>query len=166
MGLNFRIGPDISLDSRVFYLLSILVGVALVIYGGMQYLEAGERIDDPAVVNATVEDTSIEEDRNSRRRGVDIEYDVNLEFSYSYDGVEYESERFYPTGAEVSRQTREGAEEVLENYEEGEKVKAYLDPDSPGEAFLRKNRSRRPIVLVLFGVAFLGISAWNLLNPD
>jgi cytochrome c peroxidase len=65
----------------------------------------------------------------------------------------------YPASVQRSYDTRSAATDVIDGYEAGETVTAYVTPDSPGDAFLRKERSNAPFIAVGIGVitAVLGV---------
>ena len=142
--------------SQKFFMavLFLLIGSAALGYGYMNYSAQGDAINDAVSVNGTVVDTEIE--THSGRRSTD--YEPVVRFDYMYGGQSYQSNNMYPAGVSDYLDTRSEAELVLDNYRESSEVSAYLDPDNPGEAFLKQQRSNHPLVFMGIGV-FMIIAA-------
>lgn len=116
----------------------VLIGLALTGYGAYDYVQQSEALDDTETVEATVVETSVEEIQQRRAR---VDYEPTVTFEYSYEGQAYTSSHLYPATIAPDYDTRSAAESQLDGYEAGETVTAYVDPDSPGRAFLRAERS-------------------------
>jgi len=142
--------------SQKFFMavLFLLLGSGALVYGYMNYTAQGDAINDAVSVNGTVVDTEIE--THSGRRSTD--YEPVVRFEYIYKGQSYQSNNMYPAGVSDYIDTRYGAKSVLDNYRESSDVSAYLDPDSPSEAFLKQERSNQPLVFMGIGV-FMIIAA-------
>lgn len=123
-----------------------LIAVGLVAYGGYDYAQQSEAVDDAVAVEATVHNTSLTEDIS---RG-STSYDVSVEYTYEYQGTNYTSDELYP-GAK-SYDTESAAEDELESYSPGDTVTAYVDPAAPGDGFLKKQTTQGPLWLIGGGV--------------
>jgi hypothetical protein len=135
MGVPIRLtGPTI---------LVLLLTAGAIGYGGYDYVQQGNAIDDAVAVNATVTETDIEQ--TGGRRGID--YAVDVQFTYEYEGTEYTSDELYPTSLSPSYETESKAQSVLEPYETNETATAYVDPSDPGNAFLEPKRTNSPFVV-------------------
>jgi hypothetical protein len=129
-----------------------LLGLALVGYGGYDYVQQSAAIDDAVEVEVTVVETSLTEE-DSGRSG--IRYDADVEFTYQYQGTEYTSDKRFPGSFSKTYNTRSAAESALEPYDEGNTVTAYVDPASPGEGFLERRTSQGPLQFIAIGCVVL-----------
>ena len=147
-GVNVN-GPD-SLKGALLY---VLVGIAIVSYGGYDYVQQTEAVRESVEVEATITELSVEtESGTSSNPGVD--YSPVVEFEYTYNGTEYTGTKIYPADIEQNYETRSGAESAIEEYEQGTQAAAYVSPDQPGDAFLRNETSNAPIIAVALGGLF------------
>jgi hypothetical protein len=103
-------------------------------------------------VEATVLESEVDRVRAGSGDVSDQEYRPVVEFEYTYEGESYTSDERFPSSLDQSYGSRSKAESAIEEYEEGETVTAYVDPDSPGRGFLENKRSMTPYVAGLFGV--------------
>jgi hypothetical protein len=126
----------------------LLAGLVTAGFGAYDYLGQSDAVEDAVEVEATVLETEVEE--VSKRRG-GADYDPDVRFEYTYDGETYTSERMYPATFTPDHDTREGAEEVLEEYDTGATVTAYVNPGSPGGAFLKDETTKTPLVIAVLG---------------
>jgi len=119
-------------------ILMLVIGLALTGYGAYDYVQQSEALDDTETVDAAITDTGIEEIQQRRGR---VDYEPTVTFEYSYGGETHTSSQLYPAAIAPDYDTRSAAESQLAEYQTGETVTAYVDPDSPGSAFLRAERS-------------------------
>jgi hypothetical protein len=124
-------------------LVALLLSAGAVGYGGYDYVQQGNAIDDAVAVNATVTETDIEQ--TGGRGGID--YSVDVAFTYEYEGTEYTSDRLSPTTLSPTYETESKAESVIEPYETNETVTAYVDPSEPAKGFLEQRRTNSPFVI-------------------
>lgn len=124
----------------------LLIGSALVGYGGYDYAQQSAAVDDAVAVEATVIETDIE-----RTGGRGASYDARVEYTYRYDGTEYASDELFPGSISPTYDSRADAESVIDPYEVNETVTAYVDPASPGEAFLERQTTTGPFLFVGLG---------------
>lgn len=128
----------------------VLLGLALVTYGGFDYVQQSTAVEDAVTVEATIEEAAV-----SEPTGRDSQYHVHVEFSYRYRGTEYVGEDLFPGSIGESYDTRDAARSALEPYPEGETVTAYVDPDAPDEGFLERRTTSGPVVAVAFGAVLV-----------
>lgn len=129
-------------------LLFALIGLALVGYGGYDYIQQTEAVDDAVEVEGTVVETSISEIESGRSG---IEYDARVEFTYQHQGTEYTSDQLYPGSFDATYDTRPEAESALDPYDDGDSVTAYVDPAAPSEGFLQRQTSQGPLQFMAIG---------------
>lgn len=132
-------------------LLALVVGFGAMGYGAYGYVEQSSALDSAVEVDATVSDTAIEQ-RSGRR---DTDYSPVVTFEYTYEGETYTSSNVYPGPLGREFDAREAAREKLDEYEPGDTVTAYVPADSPGNAFLERERSNQPFFLIGFGALFV-----------
>jgi len=125
-----------------------VIGLALVGYGGYDYVQQTQTVDDSVGVEATIVETSVTEVESGRSG---IKYDTHTEFTYRYQGTEYRSDQIVPGSFDETYDTRREAESALEPYEDGDTVTAYVDPDAPGEGFLEHRTSQGPLQFMAIG---------------
>ncbi|WP_415379439.1 DUF3592 domain-containing protein [Halosimplex sp. TS25] len=155
MSPRVSIGGDGENSARLSVLV-IVVGVAIAGYGGYDHVQQSDAVSNAVEVEATITGTDIEASA-SRRGGT--EYRPAVSFEYSYQGATYTGDRIYPANTESNLDTRSAARSVLEEYQTGETVTAYVDPDSPATGFLKAETSNAPLKVMGFGAlfAFLGV---------
>nr|WP_240147558.1 DUF3592 domain-containing protein [Halorussus sp. JP-T4] len=139
----------------------LVIGVAVAGFGGYDYLQQSDAISDAVTVEATITGTNVES--VSQRRGGPA-YRPEVTFDYRYDGSDYTSNNLYPATFTANYDTKSEAESVLQGYEAGETVTAYVDPNSPGSAFLEQKKSDGPLKLAAIGglLALIGgVSAFR-----
>lgn len=142
-------GPD-SLAGALLYL---FIGIAVISYGGYDYVQQTEAVRESVEVTATITELAVEtESGTTSNPGVN--YDPIVEFEYTYNGTEYTGTKIYPADIEQNYDTRSGAEAAIEQYEQGTQTVAYVSPDQPGDAFLKNNTSNAPIIAIVLGGLF------------
>ncbi|SMO50064.1 DUF3592 domain-containing protein [Halorubrum cibi] len=137
-------------------LLFLVVGLAIAGYGGYDYLQQQQAIETAEPVEAAVLETDV--DSTSSTSSPDADYYPFVRYEYAYRGETYAATGVYPASVQRSYDTRSAARDVVDEYEAGETVTAYVTPDSPGDAFLRRQRSNAPFLAVVIGavLALLG----------
>lgn len=131
--------------------LFVVAGLAVAVYGGYSLMEQSSALENSQPINVTIKSTGIED--VSQRRGV--EYRPQASFSYSFEGENYSSDNVYPGGVSKQFNTDQAVEKVIQQYSNGEQTEAYINPGSPGEAFLIDQSSNTPYLMILIG---LGLS--------
>ncbi|WP_414836437.1 DUF3592 domain-containing protein [Candidatus Nanohalococcus occultus] len=146
-------------------LVLIIAGLALSGWGYLNYRAQGEAIENAVNTTGTVVSTEIVEDSGGRRSGSD--YTPVIRFEYLYSGNSYVSDNMYPPGdTQKEFNSRSSAERLLEKYPEGsEVIRVYIDPEQPGEGFLKKKRSNGPLLLVGIGTVMAFAGLYVLIRP-
>lgn len=137
----------------------LLIGLAIAGFGGLQLIQYQGTVADTVEREGTVTLTDVREFTERRDADSDqvqeevTEYRPIVRYRYSYDGQTYESSGLYP-GSERAFPTRDAAATLAENYQEGETVTVYVDPDRPARSFLIKSSPPTAnYVLLLIGAA-------------
>ena len=142
-------GKEIELSRGL--LLIMLVALSLIAVGAYDYVEQKNALENAVEVDATVTASEVVTDTSGRG----IDYLPNVTYEYRYDGVEYRSDDVYPGSFSASYDVRSEAEAVVDRYPTEEVVTAYVDPSSPGDAFLRRETSSGPFAFVGIGAVIL-----------
>ncbi|GAB6860508.1 DUF3592 domain-containing protein [Haloplanus litoreus] len=143
-------------SSRLGIAVLLLVGLASVGYGAYSYDAQSAALDSTATVNATVTDTSVTESG-----GKTVSYEPRATFEYRYRGETYTSSSVYPGTLGKDFDTEAAAREELAPYESGETATAYVPTDDPGAAFLERERSKKPHLLIGAGVLFTVVAVYS-----
>lgn len=143
-------------------LLFLLVGLAVTGYGAYDHFQQQRSIDAAESVTATVVETGVESD--SAGSSTDVDYYPTVRFEYTYRGETYASNNVYPASVRQSYDTQSAARDVVDEYDVGRSVTAYVPPESPGAAFLRDEQTNGPLVAVGIGVAFVLLGARSVLR--
>lgn len=142
-------GPD-SLGGAVLY---IVVGIAIVSYGGYDYVQQTEAVRNSVEVDATITEAGIETvSGTSSNPGSN--YEPTVEFAYTYNETRYTGTKIYPANIEQSYETRSAAESAIERYEQGTETTAHVSPDQPRDAFLKNKTSNAPVIALVLGGLF------------
>ena len=149
---GISIGSDL-LGSVRGGLLMLVLSIAITGFGVYDYTQQSDAVASAVEVDATITETGI--DTVSTRRG-GADYKPTVSFEYQFEGTEYTAHNIYPSAVEPDYGTRSDAEAELEGYAVGDTVTAYVDPDTPGSAFLKNEESSSPLKFAAIGgIAFL-----------
>jgi len=135
--------------------------------GWTSYTDEQTRVGDAVEVRAEITDVGASETEER----VDIEdggtttrtrYVPQIAFDYTFRGESYTADNLNPPSGGVEATSRYNSESRarghLDEYEEGDAVTAYVDPDEPGEGFLtRETNTLRNLALVAAGGVFAAI---------
>lgn len=126
----------------------IIIGAALSGLGYTNYQSQSNALDNAVNVTATVTGTEV----NIDRAGKSPEYSPVISFNYTYKDETYTSNNMYPPGdTQTELDSRSAAAKVTNSYTINKKVLAYVNPENPGEAFLKKKRSNSPLIFIGIG---------------
>lgn len=134
-----------KIDRTHFGALLLVVGLAVAGYGVYDYTQQSDAVAEAVTVNATITDTGIE--RISRRRS-SPDYEPTVTFDYRYRGESYTAHDIYPAAITPSYDTKSKARSVIDGYETGDTVTAYVVPSSPGNGFLEDRTTNEPLKFV------------------
>ncbi|WP_324666212.1 DUF3592 domain-containing protein [Haloarcula sediminis] len=141
----------LHLSRKSVYLL--LLAIALLGFGGYSYVQQGQAVDTAVTVQATVDSADVE--RIDSRRS--IEYEPEIEYTYQYQGETYTSDQVFPGPTVRTYSERSQAQSIVQSYEPGTTVKAYVRPSAPGDAFLIRERTPWPVQASAIGTVLLGL---------
>jgi hypothetical protein len=141
-------------------LVAIVLGIGVAGYGGYDYIQQSNAVDDAVAVETTVLDAQVSESDGRR-----LYYRVTVEHTYQYRGTEYTSERVFPGATSPMYTVRSDAERVIESYEPNATTTAYVDPDAPGRAFLERQTTLAPLKFVGFGALVVLLTTLHAIGP-
>jgi hypothetical protein len=77
---------------------------------------------------------------------------------YEYRGTTYTGTNVFPADIAPEYDKRSNAESVVDEYDEGKSVTAYVDSTDPSHAFLKHRRSDEPLIAAGLGavISLLG----------
>ena len=127
-------------------LIALMLGLGIAGYGGYDYVQQSNAVDDAVAVETTVVNTDI-----SRSEGRRFYYRISVEHTYEYQGSEYASKQVFPGSTRPIYTVRSDAQRIIEPYEPNETATAYVDPDSPSRAFLERQTTFAPFKFIGFG---------------
>ncbi|EMA09855.1 Protein of unknown function [Haloarcula vallismortis] len=132
--------------------LLLLLAVGLLGFGGYDYVQQSQAVDNAVAVQATITDARV--DRMEGGRGVD--YEPEIRYTYQYRGETYTSEQVFPSTGVRTYSDRSRAESVVESYQPGATTRAYVSPADPNDAFLIRERTPWPLRAIAIG-GFLSV---------
>nr|WP_305882745.1 DUF3592 domain-containing protein [Haloplanus ruber] len=139
----------------------LVLAVALIGVGGYSYVQQGQAINNAVTVQATVDSAQVE--RIDSRRSID--YEPEIEYTYEYQGETYTSEQVFPGPTIRTYSDRSNAQSIVQSYEPGTTVQAYVRPSAPGNAFLIRERTPWPSRASAIGGVLLCIAVLAGLGP-
>jgi len=137
--------PGVALSLSI-----LLFGLAIVGVGTYLYIVESAALGNTAEVTAEITDTGVDRVKGSRGRDM---YVPTVMFQYTFRGNDYTSNKIHPGDSQLRFEDREAALARLSAFPVGERVTAYVNPETPGEAFLENARSGQSTGAILFGVA-------------
>ncbi|WP_277543469.1 DUF3592 domain-containing protein [Haloarcula laminariae] len=150
--MNLPVGiTTLHLSRKSVYLL--LLAISLIGLGGYSYVQQGQAVDTAVTVQATVDSADVE--RIDSRRS--IEYEPEINYTYQYQGETYTSDQVFPGPTVRTYSERSQAQSIVQSYEPGTTVEAYVRPSAPGDAFLIRERTPWPVQASAIGAVLLGL---------
>ncbi len=154
-----------TMDDRGAATIALVAGlVALAIGAGLLYYgQSAAEAEEQALENAVeIEVEILETDIETRQRTTSSDeatrretvYRPTVRYAYEFEGEQYESTNVYPQGGFQEYSERSQAESKLSEYREGTVVTGYVDPNDPGEAFLIREKSGAPQIMMIVGGFF------------
>jgi hypothetical protein len=135
-------------------LLILFAGLALLGFGAVDYVQSTNAVSDSVEVEATITEVGVETESNSAGTGANVEYEPTVAFTYTYDGETYSSDNVFPGETPPRYETESAAQDVITAYEPGTATTAYVDPESPNQAFLKNRTSNQQFIFIAVGAAF------------
>jgi hypothetical protein len=131
-------------------------GLVMLYVGVTQHLEqkrllANARPVEVEITRSEVKASTSKGTEGSPGRGT-TSYAPEVEFRYRVGGVEYTSDRIYPTIISRGYASHDGAAELIRPFRAGTRVKAFVDQTRPEKAFLIAEAGAGPMVFMIVGV--------------
>lgn len=148
-------GPDTMRGA----MLLLLAGLALTGYGAYDYVQQSDAIRDAVEVDATITEADVVTRSSvSGQAGGKVHYEPDVEFAYQYQDTTYTGTHVYPADIAPEYGSRSKAEALVDEYENGTSVTAYVDPADPEHAFLKNRTSNEPLLFAGVGavISLLG----------
>ena len=127
-------------------LLALILGLGIAGYGGYEYVQQSDAVDDAVAVETTVVGTDI-----GRSDGRRFYHRISVEHTYEYQGREYTSKQVFPGSTRPIYTVQSDAQRIIEPYEPNETATAYVTPDNPSGAFLTRQTTFAPFRFIGFG---------------
>jgi hypothetical protein len=122
-------------------------GLILLGLGGYVLYTQYTAIQTAETVNATIESATLEAKAGSK-------FAPAVTYSYEYEGEQYRNDVLYP-GIVTQETSGDRAFEISHEYEQGDRITAYVDPEDPAEAFLIDKFASRMILGFIGGGVFI-----------
>ncbi len=123
--------------------------------GAWLALDQHHKITSYVEVSATVVSTDIEAHTSTDSDGhTSTSYEPVVVYRYEYDGDSYEYDEVFPLGMSGGRGW---AQKTVGQFEPGQPVQAFVDPENPASAFLLKQYLFFPYLLTLFPMIFVSV---------
>lgn len=166
----FRIGPKIQLGegdgkgALISSIIGIVIGLGLIGLGANTYINQNQALENPINTTATITETGVDRD-SSRKSG--ISYQPEIRFEYSFEGEQYTSRNMYPGGQQPQDYDYESeAREVTQKYSTGSQIAVYVPPGSPGEAFIKNEKTSGPLIFMALGLLFMAMAGYKFLKTS
>lgn len=133
-------------------------GFVMLYVGVTQYfrqqrlLRRAETIEATILKSEVFSSKSADTDNRLGRDNSTITHRPEVRFRYDVNGQTYESELLYPNIIVVTYASRESAAEVLVPYPLSAKVRAFVDPQLPDQAYLIAEAGAGPVVFIVIGI--------------
>ena len=134
-----------------FGLMMLYVGITQFMQQRRSLMYA-EAIDAVIVHSEVVSHTTADTDGRVGFSNSMTTHRPDVRFRYRVAGQEYESDLLNPTIIVTSYGSASDVEEALVPFPVNAKVRAYVDPSHPEQAFLIATKSSAPIVFIIIGV--------------
>ena len=142
-----------------FGLVMLYVGVTQ-FFQQRRSLTNAERVDAIITHSEVFTSTSADTDNRLGRSNSTTTHRPNVKFRYRVAGEQYESDLMYPTVIVTSYPSRSMAAEALAPFPVNAKVRAYVDPSHPEQAFLIASSRNGPVVFIIIGLLLPPIAWW------
>lgn len=146
--------PGLALSGTV-----LVIGLVVLAVGTYSYVTDSASLDGRVEVTGAVTETGVEQVEGSRGRDA---YVPTVTFQYQFEGATYTSDKIYPGESQPRYSNRATAESRVPDVTAGDTVTAYVDPDAPGEAYLRETRSGQATGALLLGFCITLLGGWRM----
>lgn len=152
-------GPDTLRGA----MLLLVLGLGVTGYGAYDYVQQSDAIRNAVEVDTTITDVGVET-TSARSGNAQVKYEPHVEFTYEYQGESYTGTNVFPATIAPEYEQRSNAESVIDEYEEGMTVTAYVDPTNPDGAFLKNKTSNTPLLAAGIGAVISLLAAASALE--
>jgi|AntDeeMetagen134_2_1112570.scaffolds.fasta_scaffold01269_11 hypothetical protein len=152
MSDRFRLpidGPD-TLRGAVILL---VIGLTATGFGAYDYIQQSDTVANSVEVNAEIIETGVVE-ANSPGSSLGVDHKPTVRFTYNHEGTSYTGTNVFPADTSPDYDTRSEARSVIDGYETGDMVTAYVDSDEPDDAFLKNQTTNAPLLFAGIGMFF------------
>ena len=167
MSINTANNPRVVVAVAI---LLFVVGAGLTAYGVSEYRAQSQVIDDVDEVEATIVSVDLEAYENGEQSNIrrdrweeheaDLTWHLAVEFEYEYAGEPYRSTKFDAAGGVPTYSDWDDARDARDNYQEGDRVTAYVPADEPSEAFFEEGMPTLVYGTIGFGILLLLGAIW------
>jgi hypothetical protein len=137
-----------SLTQRRALLVLLPVGTLVAVYSGWRVVQERTRLADALPVEAEVLSSRVEDWVSGSGTNRSRQYRPVVNFRYRFDDRVFESDLVTPLGDSGARGW---ARDLAGRFAAGDRVRAWVDPDEPGTAYLVKLTSWKPIAGLAVG---------------
>ena len=149
LGISFSSGS-------IRVVLSLLLGSAILVYGGYMFAVQTPELDSTEQVDATIISTSVD-----RTSGPNPAFVPNATYTFTYEGETYTASGMYSGENPREFDTKREARNRLSAIEPGEIETVFIPNNSPHAAYIRQSRGSRPIYLMGIGGIILLLGLCN-----
>jgi hypothetical protein len=154
-------GPDTLRGALIL----LIVGLGITGYGAYDYVQQSDATRNAVEVDATITEVDVvTESSVGGAAGGELSYEPRVEFTYKYQGTTHTGTNVFPADIAPEYDQRSNAESVIDEYEEGESVTAYVDSTDPDHAFLKNRPSNQPLIAAGIGAMISVLGAVSILK--
>jgi hypothetical protein len=143
-------------------------GLFMLYVGSTQFIQQRRLLSTTQLVDAEIvvsevrtitETTSSSSTSNFSGGGRHTTHSPEVQFSYEFQGVSYQSDMIYPTTIGSAYGSYDSVLEELKPFPAGARVKAFVSSAAPDKAFLKPVSGSGPVVFMIVGLLLPPI-AW------
>ncbi|MGQ5515464.1 DUF3592 domain-containing protein [Halococcus saccharolyticus] len=146
--------PIDGLDTLRGAVILLVIGLAATGFGAYDYIQQSDTVANSVEVNAEITETGVVE-ASSPGSSLGADHKPTVRFTYNYEGTSYTGTNVFPAETSPDYDTRSEARSVIDGYETGDTVTAYIDPDEPDNAFLKNQTTNAPLLFAGVGMLFI-----------
>ena len=147
---SFSINGPSTLRGAVILL---IVGLLATGFGAYDYVQQSDAVANSVEVDAEITEIGVESVSSGSSSGAS--YKPTVQFTYEFEGTSYTGTNVFPAEISSNYDTESAARAVLEDYEAGDTVTAYVVSNDPSKAFLKNKTSNTPLLFVGIGLLFV-----------
>ena len=147
-------------DNPLVGLLVIMIGIGFTIWGAMVVMEARSAANWPTTEGTILISKFDRNFKTSSSGKGKWYYDVKIKYSYTVDGLEYESSRVDFKSANYHYKSEVIPSTIARRYPVDKKVKVYYNPENPGKAVLETKITFMTYIGLLIGIFLIGLGVF------